>query len=77
MADTAEGLKRLLSLVNLHCQRLKLVISVEKSQVISPTTDVWELFDENGQLISLKQVMEYKYLGLETFSTMFKIASAK
>ena len=77
VADTAEGLKRLLSLVNLHCQRLKLVISVEKSQVISPTTDVWELFDESGQLISLKQVLEYKYLGLETFSTMFKIASAK
>ena len=77
VSKSAAGLKRLLNLVNGHCQQLKLLVSEEKSQVISPTTDVWELFGEDGPMASLKQVLEYKYLGLETYSTMFRTCSAK
>ena len=77
VAKSAEGLRRLLSLVNSHCQRLKLTISQKKSQIISPSAEIWELFDEEGQVIALKQVLQYKYLGVETFSTMFRTCSAK
>ena len=43
VARSAAGLKRLLNLVNRHCERLKLVISEEKSQVVSPSDDLWEV----------------------------------
>ena len=77
VARSAAGLKRLLNLVNRHCQRLKLVISEEKSQVVSPTDDLWEVFGDEGLVATLKQVIEYKYLGLETFSSMFRTTVAK
>ena len=77
VSKTAPGLKRLLNLLNAHCEKLKLTISEEKSQVISPTDDVWDIFGEDGLVFSLKQVLEYKYLGVETFSSLFRTFSAK
>ena len=77
VSDTAEGLRRLLSVVHGHCKDLKLTISQEKSQVISPDDDAWELFGDDGVEMTLKQVLHYKYLGVETFATMFKTCNAK
>ena len=77
VARSAAGLKRLLNLVNQHCQRLKLVISEEKSQVVSPTDDLWEIFGDEGLVATLKQVVHYKYLGLETYSSMFRTTVEK
>ena len=77
VAKTAAGLKRLLNLVNRHCEQLKLLVSEEKSQVVSPTDDYWAIFGEDGLVASLKQVLEYKYLGLETFSSIFRTCAAK
>ena len=52
-------------------------MSEEKSQVVSPAADYWEIFGEDGLVASLKQVLEYKYLGLETFSSIFRTCAAK
>ena len=72
ISRTARGLKRLLELVQHHAVDLKLEISEEKSQVISPSQDRWNIARNDGSVISLKQVMHYKYLGIETFSKIFK-----
>ena len=64
-------------MVHGHCCKLKLQISQEKSQVISPADEVWELFGDEGVEVAMKQVLHYKYLGVETYSTMFKTCSAK
>ena len=77
VAKTAAGLKKLLNLVNRHCEQLKLLVSEEKSQVVSPAADYWEIFGEDGLVASLKQVLEYKYLGLETFSSIFRTCATK
>ena len=77
VSESAEGLKRLLLMVHGHCCQLKLQISQEKSQVISPADEVWELFGDEGVEVAMKQVLHYKYLGVETYSTMFKTCSAK
>ena len=71
ISKTADGLKRLLNLVNKHCEDLKLIISEEKSQVVSPTDDVWDIFGEGGLVVSLRQILQYKYLGTQTFSSIF------
>ena len=39
---------------------------------MSPTDDLWEAIGDEGLVATLKQVIEYKYLGLETFSSMFR-----
>ena len=76
-SKTPSGLKNLLNMVNRHCEELKLVVSEEKSQIVSPTDDDWELVGEDGLVKTLKQVMQYKYLGVETFSSIFRTFSAK
>jgi len=72
VSRTAAGLLRLLALAQKHALILKLDISEEKSQIISPKNKNWNLSMGDGSKISLKQVLHYKYLGIDTFSTMFK-----
>ena len=75
---SSASLKTLLALVKKGFDRLKLTISVEKSQVISPADDTWEVVDEAGLVVlTLDQVEQYKYLGTWTFSTMFKTSLEK
>ena len=65
----------LLALVKRGFDSLKLTINVDKSQVISPVDDSWEVVDEAGLVfLTLDQVEQYKYLGTWTFSSMFKTA---
>ena len=78
VARSSLGLQRLLILVQTHAFELKLDISVEKSQVISPEAgESWDILLTDGTSASLKQVLQYKYLGIETFSTVYKTHSAK
>ena len=68
VAKSAAGLKSLLSLVKVGFDKLNLTISVEKSKVISPLDDDWEVTDPAiNVVLSLEQVELYKYLGNWTF----------
>ena len=50
ISRTAGGLRRLFRLVKDHCDKLLLEINTGegKSEVISPSDDVWELIDGDG-----------------------------
>ena len=79
VSKTCAGFKHLVRLVKYHCDRLKLDISVEKSQVVSPEdVEAWEFQDEDGEtILSLKSVLSYKYLGVYTSLTMSSTGSKK
>lgn len=78
LSRTAEGLKRLLDLSSRNVKALKMSISGSKSQVISGFFDTWDLYDDDDNVFfSLAKVLQYKYLGIDTFSTMSRISSAK
>ena len=78
VSRTAAGLKNLLSTLLAGCQKLRLTISEKKSQVVAPVTDDWRVLNEEGEaVVSLKQVISYKYLGIQTYNTMFKTAVEK
>lgn len=80
VSKTAAGLKKLFHLVKSHCDRLLLEINTAegKSEVISPGDDFWDILDMDGEVeLSLRQVLEYKYLGLETTSSILKTCMAK
>jgi hypothetical protein len=49
-----------------------------KTEVVSPTDDLWEIFDHEGVVeLSLRRVVEYSYLGLETTSSILRTTRAK
>ena len=78
ISHTAPGLKSLLCLVQRHCDVLRMKISEPKSQIISPSDEVWTLLNDNGEVtITLKAVIQYKYLGLQTFGSMYKTGQEK
>ena len=75
VSRSSEGLKRLFRVVKDRCDKLLLEVNTGdgKSEVVSPTDDVWEILDNSGAVdLSLKQVMEYTYLGLETTSSIWR-----
>ena len=68
ISKTSAGLKTLFSLVKSHCDELLLAINTGegKSEVISPSDEDWDILDDNGEVsLSFRQVLQYKYLGLE------------
>ena len=78
VGKTSSGLKTLLNLVKKHFDALKLKINEEKSEVISPHDETWDLLDRNYDTeMSLKQVAQYKYLGTWTYGSMYKTAVEK
>ena len=80
VSSSAAGLRRLFRLVKHHCDKLLLEINTGegKSEVMSPDNDRWELFDDDGGLeLSLRQVLEYKYLGLETNGSIVRTCWGK
>ena len=75
---TAEGLKTLLDKVKLGFDRLRLVISYDKSQIVSPEDIDWNLVDNKSmEEKSLRQVSLYKYLGVWTYNSMHKTGIEK
>ena len=83
LARSSAGLLRLLKLVHEHAVQLRLVINTEKdkSEVISPDGvqgDMWNVVDGQGGVdLSLRQVIEYKYLGNQTFGSIQKSTTEK
>ena len=78
IASSREGLTRLLSLVNSHCAKLKLKVSVSKSQVVGPGDAPCEVLGDHGtEAFSLKSVAMYKYLGVNTYADMRSTVLAK
>ena len=68
---TMEGLKTLLNKTKEGFDKLKLTISFDKSQIISPDDVDWRLVDSQiDEEKSLKQVSLYKYLGVWTYNSM-------
>ena len=78
VANSAEGLVRLMKISEEEARRMKLLISETKSMVMSDSDQVWELHDATGEAFAtLENVIEYKYLGIETHGTLSKTNSAK
>ena len=75
---TKEGLVCLVNMVKGICGGLRLEISEEKSQVVSPEgPGEWEFSDDGVNVLSLKSVLSYKYLGTETTLLMSTTGSKK
>ena len=83
VARDAGGLLRLLSLVKRHTDVLRMEINTEKdkSEVVSPdgeAGDLWQVVGGDGEaVLSLKQVVKYKYLGSPAMESMFKMGVEK
>ena len=78
MASTGEGLKTLLDIAKKGFDKLKLLISHEKSQIISPDDLNWHLYDPSTDAeVPLEQVALYKYLGVWTYNSMYKTSTEK
>ena len=83
IASSREKLLELMSMVKKHADSLRLEINTDpsKSEVLAQEGvegDTWDLLDNSGDIVlSLKQVMQYKYLGTEVFTSMCKTAREK
>ena len=78
VATNSVDLMALIRLVKQHCDNLKLEISVEKCQVVSPEDkESWDIREEGEIVLSLKSVLSYKYLGTETTLSMKTTGSKK
>ena len=83
IARTRAGLLKLLQLVKDHADMLKLELNTDpnKSEVIAQegvVGDSWDLINSEGDVVlSLKQVMQYKYLGNLVFPSVSKSAREK
>ena len=83
VARDHDGLLRLLSLVKRHTDKLKMEVNTgkDKSEVVSPdgmAGDLWQVMDDRGgAVLSLRQVVKYKYLGTSTMTSMHKIGLEK
>ena len=78
IAQKAEGLKYLLALTQKWCLFKDQVISKKKSKIISPAEDSWDLFSSEGEhIMSLEKVLQYRYLGMEIFQSMFRTGITK
>ena len=83
VSRTAQGLLNLLKLVHGHADALKMVINTDKdkSEVISPVGDAgdkWDIINTEGEtVLSLSQVLEYKYLGCTMTSSILKTTATK
>ena len=80
IARTAAGLKKLFAMVKKHCDDLKLEINTGegKSEVISPNDEVWDILDDEGDVaLTLRQVLQYKYLGLESHTSIVQTCRKK
>ena len=80
ISSSVKGLRDLFRLVKTHCDSLLLEINTGegKSEVISPGEEDWVLLDGDGEVeLSLRKVLEYKYLGLETTSSIVRTCRMK
>ena len=75
---SATALKTLLNVVKKGFDIIKLTISQEKSEIISPDDTTWDLLDREYNVeMSLRQVSQYKYLGTWIFNSMYRTSAEK
>ena len=48
-----------------------------KTEIVSPTDSTWDIYTDNVLELSLRQVMEYSYLGLETSASIQRTTASK
>ena len=79
ISRTPEGLKELLKLVKRRCDQLLLEVNTGegKTEIVSPTNSTWDIFTDDVLELSLRQVMEYSYLGLETSASIHRTTVSK
>jgi len=83
IARSRSGLLKLMEIVKKHSDSLKLELNTDpnKSEVVAQEGsegDSWDLVDADGSVsLSLKQVMQYKYLGSHVYPSMSKTAREK
>ena len=78
ISRTEEGLRCLLRTVKFHTDSLKMLISESKSEIICPGDEEWNLTNSQGEVeLSLKSVLQYKYLGILMHGSMHKTGKAK
>ena len=75
---SGDSLKALLNIVKFKFDALKLQISHEKSQIVSPEDVTWNLRDmASSTEMSLQQVAQYKFLGTWTYGSMYRTTVEK
>ena len=79
ISRTTDGLKRLLKSVKHRCDQLLLEVNTGegKTEVVSPTDHIWDIFSNDVMELSLRQVVEYSYLGLETSASILRTTISK
>ena len=78
VAKSDAALKTLLRIVKEGFDTLKLTINVQKSQVVSPAAETWDVMNDDGiAVLTLDQVEQYKYLGTWTCSSMYRTVVEK
>ena len=79
ISRTFHGLESLVSMVKERCDRLRLVISPSKSNIVTPDdVDHLVLLNERNEVsLSLSKVLSYKYLGTDTTLLMSTTGSKR
>ena len=68
----------MLAICQTEARALELVISLKKSMVISCSHNSWVVHDAQNKVYAcFDKICSYKYLGITTFNTMYKTATAK
>ena len=76
ISNSPEGLRHLQEIVQKHVKELKMKLSVKKSKVMSCSSDLWEILDEDEIIGCLEKVLRFKYLGIETCLSPAKTSAA-
>ena len=83
LSPSSEGLLRLLHLAKRHTDLLRMELNTgkDKTEVVSPdgqAGDLWHVLNDMQEpVLSLKQVVKYKYLGNPTMSSVQKMGAEK
>jgi hypothetical protein len=76
VSRTADGLRELLALVQLHCANLNMKLSIPKCKVMSKAMELWEIIENDEVAGCMEKVIACKYLGIETQLSPFLGATA-
>ena len=79
MADTAEDLDKLKEIMERWCKDFRMKISVAKSAVVSPDTDLNCIITDQEYLEeeAVNNVSNYKYLGVQQYATPWRTIQRK
>jgi hypothetical protein len=73
-------LRGLIGVVKHRCDELLLEVNTGegKTELVSPSDDLWDILEVDGNVeLSLRHIVEFTYLGLETSSSILQSTLAK